>query len=178
VEALSGGRTSLFGSLRWITGSDIYAVVNAEAGRTWGGYEPGHGSFRVGGNVGEGYFTSRPSRLFPVRGFSPNLLEAEKALTTGMEVFWPLANIQKGHGTLPLYLHRVRLGTFVDAGLCADSMDIGDTVAGGGVELVTSFEVAWGNLSSFRMGVAWPVRQPGYLDEEGPLLVVQIGRPL
>jgi len=43
---------------------------------------------------------------------------------------------------------------------------------------VTSFEVAWGNLSSFRMGVAWPVRQPGYLDEEGPLLVVQIGRPL
>jgi hypothetical protein len=178
VEALSGGRTSLFGSLRWITGSDIYAVVNAEAGRTWGGYEPGHGSFRVGGNVGEGYFTSRPSRLFRVRGFSPNLLEAEKALTTGMEVFWPLANIQKGHGTLPLYLHRVRLGPFVDAGLCADSMDIGDTVAGAGVELVTSFEVAWGNLSSFRLGVAWPVRQSDPLDEDGPVVLLQIGTPL
>jgi len=53
-----------------------------------------------------------------------------------------------------------------------------DTLAGAGFEVVTSFEVAWGNLSSFRMGVAWPVRQPGYLDEEGPLLVVQIGRPL
>ncbi|HOS97506.1 MAG TPA: hypothetical protein PLU54_07620, partial [Deltaproteobacteria bacterium] len=73
---------------------------------------------------------------------------------------------------------RTRLGTFIDAGLCADSMDIGETVAGAGVELVTSFEVAWGNLSSFRLGVAWPVRQPGYLDEEGPLVLLQIGAPL
>lgn len=178
LESCSAGRTSLFGGFRWIVGSEIYAVVNGEAGRTWGGYTPGHGSFRVGGDVGEGYFTSRPSKLFPVRGFSPNLLESKKAVTAGIEVFWPLANIQRGHGTLPLYLHRLRLGTFVDAGLCADSMGIDDTLVGAGFELVTSFEAAWGNLSSFRMGAAWPVRQPGYLDEEGPLLVLQIGRPL
>ena len=177
-ESCSAGRTSLFGGFRWIVGSDVYAVVDGEAGRTWGGYTFGHGSYRVGGDVGEGYFTSRPSRLFPVRGFGANLLEADKAVTTGLEVFWPLANIQRGHGTLPLFLHRLWLGTFVDAGLCADSMGMDDTLAGAGFEVVTSFEVAWGNLSSFRMGVAWPVRQPGYLDEEGPLLVVQIGRPL
>jgi hypothetical protein len=178
LESCSAGRTSLFGGFRWIVGSEIYAVVDGEAGMTWGGYTPGHGSFRVGGDVGEGYFTTRPSRLFPVRGFTPNLLESEKAVTTGFEVFWPLANIQSGYGTLPLYLHRFWLGTFVDAGLCADSMGLDDTLVGAGFEVVTSFEVAWGNLSSFRMGVAWPVSQPGYLDEEGPLLVVQIGRPL
>lgn len=178
LESCSAGRTSLFGGFRWIAGSEIYAVIDGEAGRTWGGYTPGHGSFRVGGDVGEGYFTARPSRLFPVRGFAPNLLEADKAVTTGFEVFWPLANIQQGHGTLPLFLHRLWLGTFVDTGLCADSMSLDDTLVGAGLEMVTSFEVAWGNLSSFRMGVAWPVRQPGYLDEEGPLLVLQVGRPL
>lgn len=178
LESCSAGRTSLFGGLRWIVGSEVYAVIDGEAGRTWGGYTPGHGSYRVGGDVGEGYFTSRPSRLFPVRGFEPNLLESDKAVTTGVEVFWPLANIQRGHGTLPLFLHRLWLGTFVDTGLCADSMGLEDTLVGAGFEIVTSFEVAWGNLSSFRMGVAWPVMQPGYLDEDGPLLVLQIGKPL
>jgi hypothetical protein len=38
--------------------------------------------------------------------------------------------------------------------------------------------VAWGNLSSFRAGIAWPVDQPDYLDEKGPVFIIQIGKPL
>jgi len=178
AEAYSRGRKSLFGSIRFIFGSDIYSTVHIQAGKTWGGYKSGHGSFRVGGDTGEGYFTQRPSRLFALRGFSSNILEADKALASGMEVYFPLANIQKGYKTLPLFLHRVYLGTFVDVGFCSKNITFNDRLMGAGVELVTSMEIAWGNLSSFRTGIAWPIKQPTYLHEHGPVFIIQVGRPL
>jgi hypothetical protein len=178
LETYSGGRKSLFGNLRFLFGSEIYSSILIQAGKTWGDYTPGHGSFRVGGDVGEGYFTQRPSRLFALRGFSPNVLEADKALTSGLEVYWPVANIQMGYKTMPLFLHRLYLGTFIDAGICSERITWDQKLIGAGMELITSMEVAWGNLSSFRMGIAWPVDQPDYLDEKGPVFIVQIGRPL
>jgi len=177
-ESYSGGRQSLYGGMRLRWGKDVYGIVEAHAGKTWDGYRPGHGSFRIGGDVGEGYFTQRPSRLFPLRGFGSNLLEAGQAFTTGMEIYWPLVNLQRGYETLPLFFHKLRLGTFVDGGACRDRMSREDVLVGAGLELITSMELAWGNLSSFHMGIAWPVRQPGYLDEEGPVFLLQIGRPL
>jgi hypothetical protein len=39
-------------------------------------------------------------------------------------------------------------------------------------------EIAWGNFSALRIGIAWPVVQPDYLDEDGPVFVFQLGRPL
>lgn len=178
AESYSRGRKSLFGNIRFMFGSDIYSTIYIQAGKTWGGYTPGHGSFRVGGDTGEGYFTQRPTRLFALRGFSANILEADKALTSGIEVYLPLANIQKGYKTLPIFLHRLYLGTFIDAGFCSESINFNDRVMGAGFELVTSMEIAWGNLSSFRMGIAWPIKQPYYLDEEGPVFIIQVGRPL
>ena len=178
LEAFSGGRTSAYGGARLLFGRDIFTVVHVQAGKTWEGYAPAHGSFRIGGDVGEGYFTRRPSRLFPVRGFASNVLEAGQALTGGLEIYWPLANLQTGYKTLPLFLHRLRLGTFADAGACTDHLSKDDLIIGGGIELITSLEIAWGNLSSFRLGVAWPIRQPDYMDEEGPRIIIQLGRPL
>lgn len=177
-EAYSGGRRSLFGGVWLRMGSEIYSTFHIQAGKTWNGYVPGHGSFRIGGDVGEGYFTQRPSRLFPLRGFSSNVLEAGEALTSGLEIFWPLINLQKGYATLPLYFHRLRLGTFLDAGACRDQMSRDDILLGAGLELITSLEIAWGNLSSFRIGVSWPVHQPDYLDAHGPVFLLQIGGPL
>jgi len=178
AESYSGGRTSLFGNIRLLFGSEIYSTLIVQAGRSWGTTTPGHGTFRVGGDIGEGYFTQRPSRLFALRGFSFNVLEADKAFTSGIEVYWPLANIQRGYKTLPLFFHRLYLGTFIDAGVCSDTITFDDRLIGAGVELITSMEVAWGNFSSFRMGIAWPIDQPDYLDEEGPVFVIQVGRPL
>lgn len=177
-ETYSGGSQSLYGGLRLRWGKDIYGLVQAQAGKTWGGYAPGHGSFRIGGDTGEGYFTRRPSRLFPLRGFSSDTLEADQAVTASLELYWPLINIQKGYETLPLFLHRIRLGTFVDAGACRERMQAENTLVGAGLELVTAMEIAWGYYSSFRLGVAWPVRQPDDLDERGPVFLLQIGRPL
>ena len=46
--------------------------------------------------MSEGYFTRLPPELFPIRGFSSNLIEAPEAAASGIEVFWPLANLQMG----------------------------------------------------------------------------------
>ena len=178
AEVYSGGRKSLYGGIWVLVGKEIYGTFSLQAGKTWGGYTMGHGSYRIGGDTGEGYFTDRPSRLLPLRGFDSNILDAGEAVTGSAEIYWPLADLQKGYKTLPLFLHRMRLGTFVDAGACADHMTGDELLVGAGVELVTSMEVAWGNFSTFRAGLAWPVEQPDYLDEKGPVANIQIGMPL
>ena len=127
---------------------------------------------------GEGYFTQRPTRLFTLRGFSSNLLEDRGAFTTGLEFYWPLFNLQRGYKTLPVFLHRMRLGTFVDAGAAGDPIDLDDTLVGAGFELITSLEIGWRRTSSFRIGLGWPVVQPDFLDETGPVFLLQLGNPL
>lgn len=178
AEVFSGGRTSLFSAFRFVYGSGVIFTSDIQAGKTWGDTVPGHGTFRVGGDTGEGYFTRRASRLFPLRGFAPNILEADQAFTTSLEMYYPLADLQMGHKTLPLFFHTLSLGTFIDAGVCSEKITGDQFMAGAGFELITSMEIAWGTFSAFKMGIAWPVAQPDYLDERGPVLVLQIGRPL
>jgi hypothetical protein len=147
--------------------------------RPWGDTDQGRNTFRIGGNLTEGSFTQRPTRLFPLRGFGANLLEATEAFTAGLEFYWPLFNLQQGYKTLPVFLHRMRLGTFVDAGAAEDSISIDDDIlVGAGFELITSLEIGWRRTSSFRIGLGWPVFQPDFLDETGPVFLIQLGNPL
>lgn len=177
-EAFTEDRQSVSLGLNMVFGDQILSVVSAMAGRSWGDPTIGHTGFRIGGNIGEGYFTRRPSRLFPVRGFDSNILESTKAAAGSIEVFWPLANLQYGYATLPLFLHRLRLGTFVDTGIASETFRGDNLLVGAGFEFVTSLEIAWGNLSSFRMGVAWPLKQPDFLNDKSPKFVFQLGKPL
>lgn len=178
LEAFSKGSQSLFGGCLLWFGEQINTLLHFQAGKTWGDLILGHTTYRIGGNVVEGYFTKRPTRLYPLRGFDSNAIEAGQAVTSGLEVLWPLANLQVGYKTLPLYLHRLHLDTFVDAGVAGDRLHSDDILVGAGFELVTSLEIAWGNLSSFRMGIAWPLMQPDTLDQSGPVFLIQLGRPL
>ena len=178
LEFFSENRQSLSGGIGILFGDQILTSVHMMGGRAWGESLNGHNTFRIGGNVTEGYFTRRPSRLFPIRGFDSNILEAPEAVSAGIEVFLPMANLQAGYETLPLFFHRIRLGTFVDAGFAGENINGDDLLVGAGFELVTSLEIAWGNLSSFRIGVSWPLEQPDYLNQKGPLLIFQIGHPL
>lgn len=178
LDVFTEGNQSLFGGgVLWF-GEQIYTLLHLEAGKTWGDLIPGHTTYRIGGNVTEGYFTQRPTRLFPLRGFESNIIEAGQAITSGLEVLWPLVNLQAGYKTLPLYFHRIYLGTFVDAGIASDRPSGDDILVGAGFELVTSLEIAWGNLSSFRIGFAWPLEQAEGMDETGPVFLIQLGRPL
>ncbi len=178
LDVFGKGSQSLFGGgVLWF-GEKIYTSLYLNAGKTWGDLTPGHNTYRIGGNVSEGYFTQRPTRLFPLRGFDSNIIEAGQALTSGIEVLWPLVNLQAGYKTLPLYFHRIYLGTFIDTGIASDRPSRDDILVGAGFELITSLEIAWGNLSSFRIGFAWPLQQPGGLNESGPIFLIQLGHPL
>ena len=178
LDVFTENSQSLFGGFDLWFGEKIYTSIHLLGGQTWGDISPGHNTFRIGGNLTEGYFTQRPTRLFPLRGFDDNILEAKQAFSTGIEVYWPLLNLQEGYKTLPLFLHRLRLGTFVDIGAASNTISVDDTLIGAGFELVTSMQIGWGKVSSFRVGLGWPVLQPDYLDESGPVLLIQIGKPL
>jgi hypothetical protein len=178
LEWFSDESLSVFGGGKLLFGESVYTMLHLQAGHTWGDLSTGHNTYRIGGDVVEGYFTQRPSRLFPLRGFDPNILDAGQAVTSGLEIFWPLAKLQAGYETLPLFLHRMMIGTFLDAGLAADPFTSEDILVAGGFELVTTMEIAWGHFSSFRVGVAWPLRQPDSLNQEGPLFLIQLGKPL
>jgi hypothetical protein len=178
LELYSQNRQSLFGGFRVIGGDKVLTSIHMMAGKSWGEPTIGHTTFRVGGALTEGYFTQRPSRLFPIRGFDSNVLESHTAAAGGIEVFWPLANIQKGYKTLPVFLHRLRLGTFVDAGFAGEDISRDNMLIGAGFEIVTSLEMAWETFSALRVGVAWPLAQPGFLNQKGPVILFQLGRPL
>lgn len=178
LELFSEDRQSLTGGLRLLLGDQILTSLHMIIGRAWGEPTLGHTTFRIGGNISEGYFTRRPSKLFPVRGFDSNLVEASKAAAAGIEVHWPLANLQKGYETLPLFLHRLRLGTFVDVGIAGEDTTSDDWIIGAGFEFITSIEIAWGNFSVFRIGMAWPLVYPDFVKDDSPKFFFQLGRPL
>jgi hypothetical protein len=178
LDVFTGNSQSLFGGFDLLFGERIYTSVHFLGGKTWGDISPGHNTFRIGGNLIEGYFTQRPTRLFPLRGFEADILEASEAVTTGAEIYWPLFDLQQGYDTLPIFFHRLRLGTFVDAGAASETISKDDILVGAGFELVTSLEIGWGKLSSFRLGLGWPLIQPDYLDESGPVVLIQLGNPL
>jgi hypothetical protein len=178
LDWFSDGSQSLYGHLLYWFGQEINTVIRLQAGKTWGDLKPGHNSFRVGGSTGEGFFTQRTSRLFAIRGFDANTLDAGQAAAAGVEIFWPLAKLQTGYRTLPLFLHNISVGTFMDSGFASDKIDSEDLLVSAGFELITGMELAWGFMADFRLGWAWPLYQPDDLDQDGPVFLIQIGRPL
>lgn len=177
-ELFSENRQSVSGGVAFLFGDQVLTSLQVMGGKTWGDPTTGHTTFRIGGDLTEGYFTRRPTRLFPVRGFESSVIEAPTAAAASAEVFWPLANLQSGYKSLPLFLHRLRLGTFVDTGYASVTGRSDDFLVGAGFELLTSLELGWGSLSTFRIGVAWPVVHPDDLAQQGPTIVFQLGRPL
>ena len=178
VDLFNNGTQSLYGELSYLFGERINTGLRIMAGKTWGDLVYGHNTFRLGGNVGEGFFTKRPSRLFPLRGFPSNILDAGQAAVGTIQVSMPLARLQRGYKTLPVFLHNLRVGTFVDTGFAAQQVSSDDLLIGAGVELTTGLELAWNFKSDITIGVAWPLKQPVFLDEQGPVFLFQLGLPL
>jgi hemolysin activation/secretion protein len=116
--------------------------------------------------------------VFPVRGFDKNILDAGQFATASVESLFPLIYLQSGYKTLPLFLRNISLGVFVDGGIASNHFSRDDLLVGAGIELLTGMQVAWGYNANFRISLAWPVRQPDYLDQSGPTLIVQLGKPL
>ncbi len=178
LEIIESRGPSLSGWLQWRPGKQKRWEISLYGGKSWGPVLAGHNSFRIGGDVPEGFFTRRTTRLFPVRGFAPNCLEAGQAFTGRAEFYLPLARIHRGHGTFPVFWRSLKAGFFVDCGLAAQRPAADRVLVGTGMELIASFELAWEIDANLHLGVAWPVARPGFPDRQEPVLLLQIGRPL
>jgi hypothetical protein len=178
TDLFDDGSQSLYGDMLYWFGERITTMARIRGGKTWGDSRPGHNTFRIGGSTSEGFFTQRPTRLFPLRGFEGSVLEAGMAATATVEIIWPLMELQAGYKALPLFLRNLRLGTFVDAGFAADVLRDDEVLIGAGFQLITGMEIAWGFMADFSVGLAWPLKQPRDLDHSGARFLIQIGRPL
>lgn len=178
LDLFDDSSQSLYGLALYQFGQRIHTIAQLCAGKTWGDPQIGHNTFRIGGNVSEGFFTHRPSRLFPIRGFDANILEAEQAAVVTLETFWPIAELHTGYKTLPLFLRNIKLSTFADAGYAAEPYTEEDLLVGAGFEIITGMEVAWGVMADIHLGIAWPVIRPNDFEDNEAILLIQIGRPL
>ncbi len=178
VELIESRGPSVSGWLQLKPGRTKNWELSLFAGKSWGQTLSGHNTFRVGGDLTEGFFTRRTTRLFPVRGFPGNVLESEQAFSARAEVFVPLAAIHRGYGTFPVFWRNLQAGFFTDCGMATGRPAADQLLVGMGMELVASLELAWDIDADFHLAVAWPLAQPGFLDEQGPVLLLQIGRPL
>jgi len=178
IDVFDGGSQSIYGGVRYRFGERINTTIGLQMGKTWGDLVPGHNSFRIGGNTGEGYFTHRSNRLFPLSGFQANILDASQAITTGCGISYPLAHLQTGYKTLPLFLRNLNMGIFADAGVASEHISREELLVSAGIEFVTGLELAWEFMADLRLGISWPLYYPDDLHPEGPVWLIQIGKPL
>lgn len=123
-----------------------------------------------------GVLLGDPSRLFPVRGFAPGVQRGSRAVSTSVEYRAPLAMPTRGVGLVPLFLDRVSMVAFADAGrawcdaavrtsaqatvLCLPSGVRDGWIASAGAELSLDLGVQWDAPYRVRLGWAQPVVRP------------------
>ncbi len=178
LDAFNDNSQSFYGELLYWYGEKVNTIIRFRGGKTWGDFNPGRNTFRMGGNSGEGHFTQRSSRLFALRGFDSNIIEAGQAASANLDILWPFAKLQSGYKTLPLFLHNITIDTFIDTGFAADHFTWDEILISAGIEVITSMQLAWDNKSSFSIGLAWPLRKPSDIEQDGPTILILIGQPL
>ncbi len=134
----------------------------------------------VGGTSGTraevlpGLFVGDPARLFPVRGFVPGVQRGTRAVSGTAEYRAPLSLVARGAGLAPLFLDRVSVSLFTDAGRAwcgADERTASGTLclplgvrdgwlASAGGELALDLGVPWDVPWRVRLGWAQPVVRP------------------
>jgi hypothetical protein len=170
---LSLGRVAFANAVLGIRGSALLrdgpGASTAGVGGTSGGSLPFGELLDLGG-----------SRFLPVRGFPPSTRRGTRAWSVSAELRVPLALLASRPRPLPLYLDRLSLAAFADAGnaACAtdeacDPMRLGPTLLSAGAELwLETSLLGFGVL--LRAGGAAPVQGS---DSHAPRWYLQVGAP-
>jgi hypothetical protein len=117
-----------------------------------------YGSYRLGGSFSEGGLTVLPDEWRALRGFYPASDAGEWYWLGSAEYRLPIWRIERGWGTLPLWLQGVSGALFTDAGNAFDDTSeagLSQSLVGVGAELRASFlfGYAWGMYG--RLGYAF-----------------------
>jgi len=130
-----------------------------------------------------GVLLGDPSRLFPLRGFAPGVQRGTRAVSSSVEYRAPLAMPSRGVRLVPLFLDRVSMTAFADAGrawcegsvragtqaslLCLPSGVRDSWLASAGAELSLDLGVHWDAPYRVRLGWAQPVVRPADVSRGG-----------
>ncbi|MDO8519204.1 MAG: hypothetical protein Q7T11_03460 [Deltaproteobacteria bacterium] len=87
----------------------------AAGGTVWGDQETFQ-TFRFGGPFGEGMMAGYSSRLFPFRGLPGVTFSGDRVMLFTSEYRLPLAHIDRGIGTWPVFLRKIHMSFFSDFG--------------------------------------------------------------
>jgi hypothetical protein len=140
-------------------------AARAAAGIAGGTEQP---VFLIGGVSGgtlellPGVVVGGTSRSFPVRGYAAGALFGSRAATLSVEYRPPLALVGRGLGLWPLFLDRLSLAVFADAGVsraranCAAGKagECSDGIGSVGAELVTDTGIGYDFPVRLRLGAA------------------------
>ncbi|MEP6781220.1 MAG: hypothetical protein ABJC26_15090, partial [Gemmatimonadaceae bacterium] len=151
-------------------------------------------SFSIGGTSGvqtevvPGVTIGDPSRTFPVRGFVPGEQRGVRAVATSLEYRAPLSIISRGAGLFPLFLDKLSINAFGDAGrascalivsqqaplLCETPGTRDGWLASVGAELNIDLALQYDVPYRLRVGFAKPVAAPFGISRT-PSLFVTLG---
>ncbi len=148
--------------------------------------------FYLGGNVGTSLFSSTTDRLFPLRGFAlgSNDFQAGAALLAGyLEYRFPLWQMQRGLWTLPIFLQRLHMALFADAGTAfgrSTDRSVADVARasltglkhmnlGVGVEIRADIVLSWAVPLALRAGLGWPIVSAGDISARSPQVYYTVG---
>ncbi len=145
-----------------------WAANHVLACKASGGFSLGstfrYGSFRLGGSFSENGITVIPAEWRSLRGYYPSTRDGEAYWLASGEYRFPIWQIQRGVGTIPLFLRYLSGAVVVDSGNAwEDPADAGldRTLLGVGAELRLSAIAFYGMSLYGRLGYAFGLTGEG-----------------
>ena len=164
-RAILTGEARRYIALPWAKGHVL--ALRAVGGATFGTDIPQR-TFRMGGAYGDNPYVSLPDRYYGLRGYRTSGVRGNHMFLATAEYRLPLALIERGAWTVPVWLRSIALTVFVEAGQAWDSEDYSEfggseegfvsfwenTRPAAGVELVGDMLIGWGAYLQGRVGYA------------------------
>jgi hypothetical protein len=150
-------------------------ALRAAAAASWGD-EPVRRTFTAAGHGPQpGGFSFGGDAIGLLRGFDERDVLGTRAAVLNADYRLPLARIERGAGTLPLFLRTIHGAAFVDAGHAwSRTFRTRDVRMSAGAELSVDAVVGYALPLTFTAGAAW--RVDGLRDERGFGAFVRVGR--
>lgn len=145
-----------------------WAANHVFAWKLSGGFSVGstfrYGSFRLGGSFSENGITVIPAEWRSLRGFYPSTRDGEAFWLASGEYRFPIWRVDRGLGTVPIFLRYISGAIVLDAGNAWEDPDdatLERSLVGIGAELRVAAIAFYGMSLYGRLGYAVPLLGPG-----------------
>ncbi|MEZ4321359.1 MAG: BamA/TamA family outer membrane protein [Myxococcota bacterium] len=131
------------------------------AAKIGGGYTLGAnqflGNYQLGGSIGDSAFVTAPDESRMLRGYQFATDIGDRYWLTSAEYRFPIWQVQRGVGTIPVFFRNISGTVFLDAGNAFTDIDdwrgaFDETLVGTGAEIETRWALGWGAFVTGRVG--------------------------